>query len=270
MLDGNTLGFIGGGNMAEALIGGIIAGGAVDPQTVLVAETHPERVAYLTERYGITAVPLAELATRADIIVVAVKPQVVDEVLQQLEGRINPDDLIISVAAGVPTARFERYLPSTPVVRVMPNTPALVGEGMSVISPGSAASAHHLAYARAILATAGKVIELAEDKLDAVTAVSGSGPAYFFYLVEALVDAAEGLGLDRDTATTLIVQTAYGAASMMRQGAQQPAELRAAVTSPGGTTAAGIAALENAGARELFAAMVTAARDRSAELGSGG
>lgn len=270
MLDGNTLGFIGGGNMAEALIAGIIGGGAVSPGSILVAEKHPEREAYLQAQYGVSTVGIEELATRADIVVIAVKPQVVDEVLDQLAGRMNEEDLIISVAAGVPTARFERRFPRTPVVRVMPNTPALVGQGMSVIARGSMATAHHLAYARAILATAGKVVELDEDKLDAVTAVSGSGPAYFFYLVEALVDAAETLGLDRETATTLVVQTAYGAATMLRDSGKAPNELRTAVTSPGGTTAAGVEVLEARGARELFTAMVTAARDRSAELGHNG
>lgn len=270
MLDGNTLGFIGGGNMAEALIAGIIGGGSVSPELILVAETHPDRAAYLHTRYGVTTVGIEDLATRADIVVVAVKPQVVDEVLDQLAGRLNAEHLIVSIAAGVPAARFEKRFPQTPVVRVMPNTPALVGEGMSVIAPGKAVSAHHLAYARAILATAGKVVELGEDKLDAVTAISGSGPAYFFYLVEAMIDAAESLGVDRETATTLVVQTAYGAATMLRDSGQAADELRTAVTSPGGTTAAGLDVLESRGARELFAAMLTAARDRSAQLGENG
>lgn len=270
MLDGNTLGFIGGGNMAEALIAGIIRGGAVGAQTILVAEKHPERRSYLSAEYGVSTVDIEELATRADIVVVAVKPQVVDEVLDALAGRMKEEDLIISVAAGVPTSRFERRFPRTPVVRVMPNTPALVGQGMSVIAAGTTATAHHLAYARAILATAGKVVELAEDQLDAVTAVSGSGPAYFFYLVEAMVDAAERLGLPREVATTLVVQTAYGAATMLRDSGKSPAELRRGVTSPGGTTAAALEVLEQRDARELFATMVTAARDRSAELGNNG
>lgn len=270
MLDGNTLGFIGGGNMAEALIAGIIHGGAVSAESILVAEKHPERQEYLRTEYGVTTLDLAELASRADIVVVAVKPQVVAEILDELEGRMNPEDLIISVAAGVPTARFEERFADTPVVRVMPNTPALVGQGMSVIAPGRAATAHHLAYARAILATTGKVVELDEDKLDAVTAVSGSGPAYFFYLVEALIDGAVELGLDRQTAATLVVQTAYGAATMLRDSGRQPHELREGVTSPGGTTAAGLAVLEEHGARGLFTAMLTAARDRSVELGNNG
>lgn len=270
MLDGNIVGFVGGGNMAEALIGGIVEGGAVSADEVLVTEKHPARAAYLKERYGVTPLPIDELSRRADIVVIAVKPQVVDEVLSELDGRLGPDNLIISIAAGVPTARFERAFPGTPVVRVMPNTPALVGEGMSVVAAGSAARAHHLGFARAILATAGKVVELDEGKLDAVTAVSGTGPAYFFYLVEALVDAAESVGLDREVATRLVVQTAVGAASMLRDSGKDASALRAAVTSPGGTTAAGIAVLDDRGARELFTAMVTAARDRSVELGRDG
>lgn len=267
MLDGNTVGFIGGGNMAEALIAGLLDGGALTPESVLVTEKHPERSDYLQQRYGVRAVPIDELAARSDIVVIAVKPQVVDEVLEALAGSLNGDDLLISIAAGVPTSRFERAFPDTPVVRVMPNTPALVGEGMSVISAGSAARAHHLGYARAILATAGKVVELDEDKLDAVTAVSGTGPAYFFYLVEALIDAAESVGLDREVASRLIVQTAMGAATMLRDSGKDAVALRQAVTSPGGTTAAGIAVLEDRGARDVFSAMVTAARDRSVELG---
>lgn len=270
MLDGNTLGFIGGGSMAEALIAGIVGGGAVSASSILVAEKHPERAAYLQAQYGVSMVGIEDLAARADIVVVAVKPQVVDEILDVLAGRMNEEDLVISIAAGVPTSRFEKRFPHTPVVRVMPNTPALVGQGMSVIAPGRTATAHHLAYARAILATAGKVVELDEHQLDAVTAISGSGPAYFFYLVEALVDAAEKLGLDRETATTLVVQTAYGAATMLRDSGKAPHELRTDVTSPGGTTAAAVQLLEERGARELFAAMVTAARDRSAELGNNG
>ncbi len=269
MLEGNTIGFVGGGNMAEALISGIVRGGATNPQDVYVAEKHPQRAAYLVQTYGIRSCSLAELADAASIVVIAVKPQVVDEVLGDLAGRLGDDDLIVTVAAGVPTSRFEAVFPDTPVVRVMPNTPALVSEGMSVIAAGANASRHHLGFARAILATTGKVLELDEAKLDAVTAVSGTGPAYFFYLAEALVDAAERVGLSREDAATLVVQTAVGAAAMLRDSGRDAVQLREQVTSPGGTTAAGIGVLEERGARELFTAMVTAARDRSVELGGG-
>jgi pyrroline-5-carboxylate reductase len=255
--------------MAEALIAGILGGGAVTPESVLVTEKHPERAEYLRERYGVTTLTAEQLAERADIIVFAVKPQVIDEVLADLAGRLHDEVLLVSVAAGIPTSRFERDFPALPVVRVMPNTPALVGEGMSVIAAGTTAKHHHLGYARAILATAGKVLELSEDLMDAVTAVSGTGPAYFFYLTEALVDAAVEVGLDRDVAARLVVQTAVGAATMLRDSGREPVELRRAVTSPGGTTAAGIGVLEERGTREIVAAAVRAARDRSAELGSG-
>lgn len=267
MLEGKTIGFVGGGNMAEALISGIVGGGAVSASKVLVAEPNDDRAAQLQQRYGIRPVAGRELAAQCEILVIAVKPQVVDAVLDELEGQVAPGTLLVSVAAGIPSARFERSLPGVPVVRVMPNTPALVGQGMSVISPGSAATAQHVAQAGEILATTGRVVELDEASMDAVTAISGSGPAYFFYLVEALVDGAQQLGLDRETATSLVVQTATGAAAMLRQPGADAAALRTAVTSPGGTTAAAIDVLEGGGARELFARAALAARDRSAQLG---
>ncbi|MFV0534640.1 MAG: pyrroline-5-carboxylate reductase [Cumulibacter sp.] len=270
MLDGKTLGFIGGGNMAEALIAGVLRSGDITAQSVLVAEPVAERADYLRERYGVQTLSTAELAARAAIIVVAVKPQIVDSVTTEIQGTIDPGALIISVAAGVPAARFEAALPNIAVVRVMPNTPALVGEGMSVIAPGAAASPQHLQHARTILSGAGKVVQLEESQLDAVTAVSGSGPAYFFYLVEALIDGAQALGLDKATATELVVQTAYGAATMLRDSGRDAHTLRTDVTSPGGTTAAGLQVLEDNGARDLFAAMITAARDRSVALGNNG
>ncbi|WP_106848611.1 pyrroline-5-carboxylate reductase [Blastococcus sp. Marseille-P5729] len=269
MLETSTIGFIGGGNMAEALLAGIVEDGAVPAGSVLVVEPDADRAAALADRYGISPASIDELAARADIIVVAVKPQVVDEVLEELRGGVTARSLVLSVAAGVPTSRFEAALPGVPVVRAMPNTPALLGAGMSVISAGAAADATHLEAARAILAPTGKVLALDESQLDAVTAVSGSGPAYFFYLAEALIDAAQGIGLDHDVAAELVVQTAFGAASMLRESGKDAAALRAAVTSPGGTTEAGLAVLYERDANTLIADVVRAARDRSAELGRG-
>lgn len=269
MLESSTVGFVGGGNMAEALIAGIVEDGGVPARSVLVVEPDPDRSAALIERYGITAVTIGELAERADILVVAVKPQVVDQVLEELLGSVPASALVISVAAGVPASRFERALPGVPVVRAMPNTPALLGQGMSVISAGAAAGDEHLEKARAILGTTGRVLALAETQLDAVTAVSGSGPAYFFYLVEALVEAGQAVGLDPEVASELVVQTAYGAATMLRESGKDAAALREAVTSPGGTTAAGLAVLDQRDAKALITDVVTAARDRSIELGTG-
>lgn len=268
MLETSTIGFVGGGNMAEALLAGIVESGAVPAHSMLVVEPDQERSHALTERYGITAATVDELAEDADIIVIAVKPQTVDEVLEALRGRVGSATLVLSVAAGVPAARFERALPAVPVVRAMPNTPALLGQGMTVISAGAEAGEQHLEKARAILAPTGRVRVLEEAQLDAVTAVSGSGPAYFFYLVEALTDAGVAVGLDPEVAAELVVQTAYGAATMLRETGKDAAALRVAVTSPGGTTAAGLAVLDERELKAIVADVVTAARDRSVELGT--
>lgn len=263
----NVVGFVGGGKMAEALISGLLRDSSISVSQVVVTETHPERVAYLERTYGIRSAPIDELPARADILVIAVKPQVVDTVIESLAPQLGDRHVVISVAAGVPTTRYEEAFGQTPVVRVMPNTPALVGQGIAVLAAGAHAGADQVQIARRILAPTGAVLELPEDQLDAVTAVSGTGPAYFFLLAELLIDAAVEIGLERDVATQLVVQTAIGAGVMLRDSGDDAATLRAAVTSPNGTTAAAMDVFEGRGIAQTVQAAVRAARDRSVELG---
>jgi pyrroline-5-carboxylate reductase len=207
-------------------------------------------------------------AARAEIVVVAVKPQDIGPVLDELGPVLRPGTLVVSLCAGLPTALFEAALPAgTPVVRVMPNTPMLVGEAMSAISAGTHASDEQLAVVEKMLASVGRVVRVPESQQDAVTALSGSGPAYFFFLVEAMIDAGILLGLPRAVAADLIVQSAFGAARMLRESPDHPVLLREAVTSPAGTTIAAIRELERHGVRAALIDAIEAARDRSVELG---
>jgi pyrroline-5-carboxylate reductase len=267
------LAIIGGGKIGEALLSGLLRRSGTDggPEELLVCERSPQRAAQLAERYGVATVDLAEAAARARVLLVAVKPQDIDSLLAKLGEHADPGHLVVSVAAGVPTARIEKALaPGVPVVRVMPNTPALVDEGMSVLSAGSHAGEEHLDEAEALLAAVGRVRRVPEDQQYAVTALSGSGPAYFFYLVEAMIDAGILLGLPRTLAADLIVQTALGSAVMLRDSGEHPVQLREAVTSPGGTTIAAIRELERHGVRAALIAAIEAAHARSVELGSAG
>ena len=260
------LAIIGGGKIGEALLSGLVRRGG--PDGIVVCERSAERAAALATRYGVAALDLAEAAARARVLLIAVKPQDIDTLLALLAPQVDPGHLVVSVAAGVPTARIEAALPAgTAVVRVMPNTPALVDEGMSVLSAGAHAGEAELDEAEALLAAVGRVRRVPESQQDAVTALSGSGPAYFFYLVEAMVDAGILLGLPRALAADLIVQTALGAAVMMRDSGEHPVQLREAVTSPGGTTIAAVRELERHGVRAALIAAIEAAHDRSVELG---
>ncbi len=261
------LAVVGGGKIGEALISGLVRrpGAHAD---IVVVERSPERAAHLEQRYGVRALDLAEAAAASRVLLLAVKPQDVDTLLGLLAPHVDGDHLVVSVAAGVPTARIEAALPAgTPVVRVMPNTPALVDEGMSVLSAGAHATSGHLDEAQALLSAVGQVRRVPESQQDAVTALSGSGPAYFFFLVEAMIDAGILLGLPRTLAADLIVQTALGAATMLRDSGEHPVQLREAVTSPGGTTIAAIRELERHGVRAALIAAIEAAHDRSVELG---
>jgi pyrroline-5-carboxylate reductase len=260
------LAIIGGGKIGEALLSGLVRRGG--PDGIVVCERSAERAASLAQRYGVAALDLGEAAARARVLLIAVKPQDIDTLLGLLAEHVDEGHLVVSVAAGVPTARIEAALPAgTAVVRVMPNTPALVDEGMSVLSAGAHASDADLDEAEALLAAVGRVRRVPESQQDAVTALSGSGPAYFFYLVEAMVDAGILLGLPRALAADLIVQTALGAAVMMRDSGEHPVQLREAVTSPGGTTIAAVRELERHGVRAALIAAIEAAHDRSVELG---
>lgn len=272
MSSSDGLAIIGAGKIGEALLSGLLRGQAEHPdgpsREIVVVEHYPERVSQLTERYGVRVVAVTEAAHLARTLLIAVKPQDIDALLDELASPVTAEHLIVSVAAGITTSRIERGLPAGPaVVRCMPNTPALVDEAMTAISAGSRAGEEHLARAEELLSAVGKVVRVPESQLDAVTALSGSGPAYFFFLVEAMIDAGILLGLPRALAAELIVQTLFGSAVMLRDSGEHPVRLREAVTSPGGTTISAIRELENHGVRAAFLAAIEAASNRSAELG---
>jgi pyrroline-5-carboxylate reductase len=258
--------------MGEALVSGLIRSGGRSADEIMVTSRREERAAELGERYGVAStLSNEEAAAWADTLVLIVKPQDMEILLGQIGERVTPEQLVISFAAGIRTSFVEGFVkPGVPVVRVMSNVPVLVDEAMSVVSPGTHADDKHLSVAEELLGYVGKVIRLKESHLDAVTATSGSGPAYFFLLAEAMIEACILLGLSRDVATELIIQTMLGSAKMLRDTGKHPVELREMVTSPGGTTIAAIRVLEEAGVRAAFLNAIDAARSRSAELARGG
>jgi pyrroline-5-carboxylate reductase len=261
---------LGAGKMGEALLSGMLRSGTAVGDLVVTAR-RPERAATLHERYGVDVVSTKEAAAAADTLIVTVKPQDMGALLAELAPHLPSDSLVVSAAAGITTSFLEgRLAAGTPVVRVMSNTPVLVDEAMSAISPGAHAAEEHLARTEAIFSPVGRTIRVPEAQQDAVTALSGSGPAYFFYLVEAMTDAGILLGLPRQVAHDLIVQTAIGSAVMLRDSGERPATLREAVTSPAGTTINAIREMENHGVRAAMLAALEAARDRGRELAAGG
>ena len=263
---------LGGGKMAEALMAGLIRSGGRSVDEIVITCRREERARELAGKYGVSAsLDNAEAARWANVLVLMAKPQDMEVMLEQIRGDVTADDLVISFAAGMRTSFAEKHLPAdVPVVRVMSNVPVMVDEAMSVVSPGSRAEDKHVAIAEELLGYVGKVLRLPEVHLDAVTATSGSGPAYFFLLAEAMIEACILLGLSRDVATELIIQTMLGSAKMLRDTGKHPVELREMVTSPGGTTIAAIRHLEEAGVRAAFLNAIDAARHRSAELAQGG
>ena len=264
--------FLGGGKMGEALVSGLIRSGGRNSDEIMVTNRREERARELADKYGVAAtLDNAEAVRWADVLVLMAKPQDMEILLSQIREHVTPRDLVITFAAGVRTAFVEKHLPDdVPVVRVMSNVPVMVDEAMSVISPGSHAGEEHLVVAEELLGFVGKVLRLKERHQDAVTATSGSGPAYFFLLAEAMIEACILLGLSRDVATELIIQTMLGSAKMLRDTGKHPVELREMVTSPGGTTIAAIRHLEEAGVRAAFLNAIDAARQRSLELAQGG
>ena len=265
-----TIALLGVGKLGEALLSGLLRSG-LPASTVLAAERHTERAAEIAQRYGV-ATPSPEDATaQADVVLLAVKPQDMRALLTDVGPHVRPGALVVSLAAGITSSLVEELLPDgICVVRVMTNTPVFVDEAMSAISPGSCAGTEHLQAVEDLLTPVGKVVRVPESQQDAVTALSGSGPAYFFYLVEAMIDAGILLGLPRAVAAELIVQTAVGSARMLRESGEHPVLLREAVTSPGGTTIAAIRTMEDHGVRAALLAAIEAARDRSRELAAGG
>jgi pyrroline-5-carboxylate reductase len=260
---------LGAGKMGEALISGLLRAG-VPPSGVLAAVRREERASQLRDAYGIEVVGAAEAASRAGTLVITVKPQDMAALLEEITAKVSAGNLVISAAAGITTSFVEgRLCGEVPVIRVMSNTPVLVDEAMSVISSGRYAAEEHLRLAEELLRPVGKVLRIPESQQDAATALSGSGPAYVYFLVEAMVDAGILLGMPRSTALEMVKQAVYGAATMLRDTGEHPVILREAVTSPGGTTINAIRELERHGVRSAFIAAIEAARDRGRELGAG-
>jgi pyrroline-5-carboxylate reductase len=254
--------------MGEALTSGMLRAGT-SPADVIAAARREDRAAQLRDTYGIEVLRAAQAAQRAEILLITVKPQDMATLLDEIAAHVSADNLVISVAAGITTGFIEGRLGGdVPVVRVMSNTPVLVDEAMSVISPGAHATPEHLRLAEQLLQPVGKVLRIPESQQDAATALSGSGPAYVYFLVEAMVDAGILLGMPRTTALEMVKQVVYGAATMLRESGEHPVILREAVTSPAGTTASAIRELERHGVRAAFLAAIEAARDRGRELGS--
>jgi pyrroline-5-carboxylate reductase len=262
----HTIAVVGVGKIGEVLLSGLLrAGWPVD--RLIATARRPERAAEISERYGVRVLTNDAALADADVLAIAVKPQDAATLMADLGPKVPADKLLITLCAGLPTSFFAKFLAEgTPVVRVMTNTPALVDEAMTAISPGAHANADHLALAEEMFSPLGRTIRLPESQQDAVTALSGSGPAYFFYLVEAMTDAGILLGLPRQVAHDLIVQTAIGSAIMLRDSGEHPVKLREAVTSPAGTTISAIRELEKHGVRAALLAALEAARDRGREL----
>ncbi|MDG4765189.1 pyrroline-5-carboxylate reductase [Solwaraspora sp. WMMD406] len=257
---------IGAGKIGELVLSGLLRAGW--PAARLLATTRrQDRAEELSIRYGVSVVDNITAVTEADVLAVAVKPQDAATLLDQIGPKVPADKLVVSLCAGLPTEFFARRLPEgTAVIRVMTNTPALVDRAMTAISPGRHATATHLALAEEMFQPLGATIQVPEGQQDAVTALSGSGPAYFYLLVEAMIDAGILLGLPRQVAHELIVQTAIGSAVMLRDSGEHPVKLREAVTSPAGTTISAIRELERHGVRAALLAALEAARDRAREL----
>jgi pyrroline-5-carboxylate reductase len=279
----STIAIIGGGNIGEALLSGLLRSGR-QVKDIALAERVASRARYLSETYSVLVTSVADAVQNADLVIVAVKPSDVASVTDEIAEAVTRGEaqsverVLVTIVAGVSTAYFEAKLPAgVPVVRVMPNAPMVVGAAVSALAKGRFASPEQLKEVAAVFDAVGSVLTVPESQLDAVTAVSGSGPAYFFLMVEALVDAGVAAGLSRAVATDLVVQTLAGSAAMLLERMEDgreasdldttPARLRAAVTSPAGTTAAGLTELERGGFRAAVSAAVAAAKTRAGQLG---
>jgi pyrroline-5-carboxylate reductase len=268
-IKGKRVGFLGAGNMGEAMIRGILQAGLVPAGSIFASDAQRERLAHIASQYGVRSVAgNVDLVRESDVIVLAVKPQTMAAVLGEIGSAADAQKLFISVAAGVATGTI-RALLGRPVrlIRVMPNTPALVLEGVTAIARAEGLAAGDLETAQELFGAVGKVVLLDEDSLDAVTGLSGSGPAYVAIVIESLADGGVKMGLDRATAMTLAAQTVLGSAKLILETGAHPGQVKDMVSSPGGTTIAGIAALEEGGVRRTFINAVERATLRSRELG---
>ncbi len=262
------LAFIGGGMMAEAVIAGVLRERVLPAADIFVSEHKAARVEELREKYGVQAFGSTEIFLQdMDVVFLAVKPQAAPAALQELAGQMRADALLVSIVAGLPLRKLEALLPAQAIIRVMPNTPLAVGAGMSAYALGTQASETHEEKVRAILAAAGRVVCLKEELLDAVTGLSGSGPAFAFLVIDALADGGVAAGLARKDALLLAAQTLLGAAKMVLDTGRHPDELRDQVTSPAGTTIAGLRVLEERAVRGAFLDAVLSAAEKSKSLG---
>jgi pyrroline-5-carboxylate reductase len=263
--------FIGGGNMAEALLKGLLSGLEVPPERIVATDILPERRQYLETTYGIRTMAGNPQAVRdSDVVILAVKPQIIPLVLETIAPAVDRDKLVISIAAGITLQTLQNVLGANQrLVRVMPNTPALVLNGAAGISPGSGATPQDVAVVESLFKAVGRAVVVDDTLMDAVTGLSGSGPAFVFALIEGLADGGVLMGLSREVATMLAAQTVLGAAKMVLETGRHPGELKDMVTSPAGTTIAGMHALENGGLRGLMMEAVRCATERSAALGRG-
>jgi pyrroline-5-carboxylate reductase len=271
MLEQLRFAFIGGGNMGEALLKGLLSGLHVDPGRITATDILPERRSYLQATYGImTSADNPQAVRQSDVIILAVKPQIMPEVLAAIAPVMSRDKLVISIAAGITLRALQSTLGAQHrVIRVMPNTPALVLSGAAGISPGQAATPQDVALVERIFGAVGRAVVVGDEMMDAVTGLSGSGPAFVFALIEGLSDGGVLMGLPRQVATVLAAQTVLGAAQMVLETGKHPGELKDMVTSPAGTTIAGMHALESGGLRGLMMEAVRRATERSAALGRG-
>jgi pyrroline-5-carboxylate reductase len=270
-VDERRIAILGCGQIGEALLAGLLSTGWRKPEEIVVTVRREERVQELAERHGVHAtLSNPEAVNGAAMVVLAVKPQDFQTLLGEIGGILSPEQTVLSIAAAVPTSTIEeRIAPGVPVLRAMPNTPATVHEGVAGLCAGAHANDEHLALAEDVLQHVGSVVRVPERYMDAVTAVSGSGPAYFALLAEAMIEAGILLGLSREDTTQLVVQTMLGTAKLLRDEKMHPVELREMVTSPGGTTIRAIRELEQAGVRAAFLNAIQAAMDRSRELAAG-
>jgi pyrroline-5-carboxylate reductase len=269
MVIDKRIAFLGGGNMAEALVKGVLAAGVTTADRMIVTDISTDRISYLQKTYGIAGdASNRDAVSRADIALLCVKPQVIDWVLEEIAPAANKSKLVVSIAAGVTINRIEKGLPGGPrVVRVMPNTPALVLAGAAALAAGSLASQEDVAAVLQIFSAVGRAVVVDEKLMDAVTGLSGSGPAYVFTMIEAMADAGVKAGIPRALALELSAQTVFGAAKMVVETGEHPGKLRDMVTSPGGTTIAGLHELEKGRLRATLMNAVEAATNRSRELG---
>jgi pyrroline-5-carboxylate reductase len=270
-VDERRIAILGAGRIGEALVAGLLSSGWRTPGDIVASARREERRAELRERFGIAVTGSnSEAASGAALVVLAVKPQDIQGLLADVAGAITPEQTVLSIAAAIPTARIEAHLAEgVPVCRAMPNTPSMVHEGVAGLCAGAHADDAHVTLAEEALAHLGAVVRVPEEYMDAVTAVSGSGPAYFALLAEAMIEAGILLGLAREISTQLVVQTMLGTAKQLRDQKVHPVELREMVTSPGGTTIAAIRELEMAGVRAAFLNAIQAAMHRARELAAG-